>query len=52
MTLASTSTSALDQAVKDLSLHFKLRDLGPTSYLLGISITRDLSNRTISLSQH
>ena len=37
--------------MQELSEHFKLRDLGPTSFLLGIQITRDRSNRRISLSQ-
>ena len=36
---------------KELSSHFKLRDLGPTRFFLGIHITRDRSNRTLSLSQ-
>ncbi|HVH78874.1 MAG TPA: reverse transcriptase domain-containing protein, partial [Stellaceae bacterium] len=51
ITLASNSEQALDHFVKDLSQHFKLRDLGSTSYLLGIEITRDRPNRTISLCQ-
>ena len=33
------------------SEHFKLRNLGPTSFLLGIQITRDRSTRRIMLSQ-
>jgi len=52
ITLASKSTAALDETVKELSSHFELRDLGPTSYFLGIHITRDRPNRSISLSQH
>ena len=31
---------------------YKLTDLGPAYWLLGIKITRDLVNRTIALSQH
>jgi hypothetical protein len=34
-----------------LNKHFKLRDLGPTSFLLGIQISRARSNRRIMLSQ-
>jgi hypothetical protein len=51
ITLAGSSTSAIDKVVEDLKSHFKLRDLGPTHFLLGIHITRDLTNHTISLSQ-
>ncbi|KAG1836695.1 hypothetical protein DFJ58DRAFT_846845 [Suillus subalutaceus] len=35
----------------ELSQHFKFRDLGPTTQLLGIKIDRDRPNRSISLSQ-
>ena len=37
------------QWVKDeLAKRFKMRDLGPAEFLLGIHITRDRKNRTIS----
>ena len=51
ITLASKSQKALDDAVEELAKHFSLRDLGPTSFLLGIHIIRDHSKRTIALSQ-
>ena len=51
MTLASTSKKESDDVVQELATHFELHDLGETSYLLGIEITRDRPNRTISLSQ-
>ena len=51
ITLAGTSPSANDKVVEELKSYFKLRDLGPTNFLLGIHITRDIPNRTISLSQ-
>jgi hypothetical protein len=51
ITLAAKSKEALDKAVKELSQHFPLRDLGPTSFLLGIHITRDFEKRTIAISQ-
>ena len=41
ITIASSSAAESDQIVQELSEHFKLRDLGPTSFLLGIQITRD-----------
>ena len=37
--------------MQELSEAFKLRDLGPTSFLLGIESTRDRPNRRIILSQ-
>jgi hypothetical protein len=51
ITLASKSQKALDETVEELAKHFPLRDLGPTSFLLGIHITRDFEKRTVSLSQ-
>ena len=47
ITIAATSTAAIYQTVQDLQKHFKLRDLGPSSYLLGIEITRDRPNRSL-----
>ena len=38
ITLASKNTAILDQTVRDLSKHFKLRDLGETKFLLGVEI--------------
>jgi hypothetical protein len=35
----------------ELGKHFKLRDLGATSFLLGVEITRDRAKRTLHLSQ-
>ena len=51
ITLASNSTSKIDQTIKELESHFKLRNLGPTTWLLGMEITRDPANHSISLSQ-
>ena len=51
ITLASKSQKALDMFVVELSKHFKLRDLGPTTFLLGIEISRDRERQRISLSQ-
>jgi hypothetical protein len=31
--------------------HFKLRNLGPTKFLLGVEISQDRDNPSISLSQ-
>src|SRR3978361_384577 len=51
MTFASKSASAIDQTIKELSQHFKLRDLGPTTQLLGIKIDRDWKKHSITISQ-
>jgi hypothetical protein len=51
MTLAGKDAMAIAQVKKDLATHFKLRDLGPTSRLLGVHITRNRSTRTLQLSQ-
>jgi hypothetical protein len=52
MTFASKSAAAIDQIILELSQHFKLRDLGPTTQLLGIKIDRDRSKHSITISQH
>ena len=51
ITLASKSVDTLDSFVMELSKHFKLRDLGATSFLLGVNIVRDRSKRKLYLSQ-
>ena len=45
ITFASPSSTALDTIVVELRSYFKLRDLGETSYLLGIKISRDWDRR-------
>ena len=52
ITFASSDSVAIDSAIKELNSHFKLRDLGPTTFLLGVKIIHDCSKRQISLSQH
>ena len=51
ITLAGKSKAAIQRVKDDLRKHFKLRDLGPTSWLLGVKIERDRSNRSLSISQ-
>jgi hypothetical protein len=51
ITIVGKSTPLLDSIVSELASHFKLRDLGPTDYLLGIKIERDFDKRQIYLSQ-
>jgi len=52
MTFASQSNEAMDSLISQLGQHFKIRDLGPTTQLLGIKIDRDYSKHSISISQH
>ena len=51
ITLACKDGAKIDSVVQELSQHFKLRDLGPTTQLLGLEIHRDRSNRCLSISQ-
>ena len=51
MTLISKSQPAIQAFIKELSTHFKLRDLGSTTQLLGIRIDWDRPSRNISISQ-
>jgi transposase InsO family protein len=50
-TFASNNRDLITEMISRLESHFKLRDLGETTHLLGISISRDLTAGTISLSQ-
>ena len=49
MTIISKSNPAIQAFIKELSTHFRLRDLGPTTQLLGFKIDRNRPSRTISL---
>ena len=40
ITFASKSQEALDNFVIELAKHFKLKDLGPTVFLLGVAIAQ------------
>ena len=51
MTVASKTTAEYKSLVKELEKHFKLKELGPTTALLGVSIARDRSKRLLTLSQ-
>ena len=48
ITLARTSPAANDKVIDELKSHFKLCDLGPTDFLLGIHITHDTLQTTRS----
>ena len=51
ITAASKSNKALDDFVVELGTHFKLRDLGSTSLLLGVEVMRNRADHIIHLSQ-
>jgi hypothetical protein len=51
LTIASKSKEAVQTVKDELRKRFKLRDLGPTSFLLGVSIERDRAKRVLTLSQ-
>ena len=50
--VTGSSTKFVNDFKVQMDKKYKLTDLGPAHWLLGIKITRDLVNRTISLSQH
>ena len=51
ITIVSRSEAAIQRVIQDLEKRFKLRNLGPTRFLLGIEIIRDRANRTLQLWQ-
>ena len=51
MTIAAKSGAKIQEVKDELKKHFKLRDLGPTTWLLGVEIKRDRKKRTLTLSQ-
>ena len=51
MTLASKSKEAIQRVKAELKARFKLRDLGPTTFLLGVGVERDRTNHILHLSQ-
>ncbi|KIK72657.1 hypothetical protein PAXRUDRAFT_21735 [Paxillus rubicundulus Ve08.2h10] len=50
--LAASSRQFMNSMKANLSVAFKMHDLGEAKYILGIKINRDHKLRTISLSQH
>jgi transposase InsO family protein len=49
--LACRSLSKLTAVKEQLSSLFSMKDMGEAQYILGLQITRDRANRTLSLSQ-
>jgi hypothetical protein len=52
ITFASKSKSKIAALKVELAKHFKLRDLGPTTFQLGVEVIRDREARTLHLTQH
>ena len=50
--VTGTNKKLVDESKKRINGKYRMTDLGPCRWLLGIKIERDLENRTISLSQH
>lgn len=50
--VTGSSISLVNKFKVEMNGKYKLTDLGPANWLLGIKITCDLANKTISLSQH
>lgn len=50
-TITGSNRKILDYYKAKIETRYKLKDLGPVNWLLGIKITRNLTERTISLSQ-
>ena len=51
MTMAAKRMATIDWLKAELSKRFEITDLGDIHWLLGVKITRDRQNRTITLSQ-
>ena len=49
---SSSNPAAINTAIKELASHFKLHNLGPTTFLLGIEIIHNPDKQQISLSQY
>ena len=49
--VTGNNVSLIKKFKDDMNAKYKLTDLGPVNWLLGIKISRDLANKTISLSQ-
>ena len=49
--VTGNNVSLIKKFKVDMNAKYKLTDLGPVNLLLGIKVSRDLANKTISLSQ-
>lgn len=50
--ITGSSLPLLQEYKAKVNAKYRMTDMGPVSWILGIRITRDLENRTLALSQH
>ena len=50
--VTGSSVLLINKFKEDMNAKYKLTNLGTASWLLGIKISHDLINKTLSLSQH
>ena len=50
--VTGSSILYIERFKKEMNEKYKLMDMGPANWLLGIKINRDFANKTLSLSQH
>ena len=50
--VTGSSISLINKFKEEMNVKYRLTNLGAVNWLLGIKITRDLVNKTLSLSQH
>ena len=50
--MACNSCPYLDKVKAELSQHFKMKDMGPAKYIVGLEIHQDRAHRTLHLNQH
>ena len=49
--IASNSTTSMRKAINQLKEKFPVKDLGPLEYCLGIKVTRNSTEGTLTMSQ-
>ena len=50
--MACNSRTHLDKVKLELSQHFKMKDMGPVKYIVGLEIHRDRSRRILHINKH
>ena len=50
--VTGSSILYIERFKKEMNEKYKLMDMGPANWLLGIKINHDFANKTLSLSQH
>ncbi|KAI3655203.1 hypothetical protein MP638_003117, partial [Amoeboaphelidium occidentale] len=49
--LFSPDLKLVNKIIKDIAQHFKINELGPVKYVIGLEIERDRKSKTLSISQ-